>query len=675
MEEKTIRVLLVEDNPGDARLIQELLSEKGSGSFHLDRADRLDKGLERLASADADLVLLDLSLPDSQGLDTLGAVLAAAPQVPVIVLTGLDDEAVALEAVRRGAQDYLVKGQIDSGLLCRAARYATKRKQIERALRESEERFRDLAELLPETVFEADLDGRLTFANRNVYTTFGYTPEELTGGLSILDMLTPEDRPETGTIIVRLLAGEEIGGFERTALKKDGTKFPIQVYAARIMRQGRPAGIRGLVIDITERKRVEQALQQANRRLAELASVDEVTGIWNRRRFLEMLDHEFQRIRRHEADLSLVMIDLDHFKAVNDTHGHAFGDQVLREVAATLKAAARSSDIVARYGGDEFMVLMPDTDTAQAEKAAERIRAMVAGKELSDDPRSVRLTLSIGLATAEPNVGDSPDDLVRLADEALYAAKTAGRNAVRAWGQVCRDQQHAVPSRRAAIEKIQKRVEHFSQRSKEMFMESIQGLVRALEARDEYARSHSENVTRYAVGMAEAMGLDPAETEVVRRAAMIHDIGKIGVPDAILRKPAALTPSERRVMEQHALIGVRILENLKFLDAEIPIVRHHHERWDGSGYPDGAAGPDIPAGARILAVADAFDAITSPRVYRPARRVADALRILVEESGKQFDPAVVDALIRWTIKVNGDLQKHGDVSAQDLLQAAATVAG
>jgi putative nucleotidyltransferase with HDIG domain len=205
-----------------------------------------------------------------------------------------------------------------------------------------------------------------------------------------------------------------------------------------------------------------------------------------------------------------------------------------------------------------------------------------------------------------------------------------------------------------------------------MFIQSIWGLAQALEARDPYTKSHSENVMRYAVGIAETLGTGQADVHLIRRAAMMHDIGKIGVPDAVLRKPGDLNQGDREVMERHPLIAIRILDQMRFLEREMPIVRHHHERWDGGGYPDGIAGPAIPTGARILAVADAFDAITSNRIYRNARGLPDAVNVLTEESGKQFDPEAADAMRRWIRRVERELKLVGKLTSQQLLATQKT---
>jgi len=546
MDEEPIKVLLIEDNPGDARLIEEALAERGEGGFHLRWADDLAKGLDCLDGQAPDVVLLDLSLPCTRGLDTLASVLERSQDVPVIVMTGLDDESLAVEAVRRGAQDYLVKGQTGWALLRRAIHYAIQRKETQAQL--------------------ADANARL---------------------------------------------------------------------------------------------------EEANRRLAQLATTDELTGLWNRRYFLDVLSRECRRTARTGGDLALAMIDIDHFKAVNDTYGHAFGDRVLQSVAGHLGREARVTDIAARYGGEEFMVLMPDTDASRAATAGDRLRRRIAEAPLPEGLRAARVTVSVGVASLDGAV--DPTGLLRHVDEALYAAKQAGRNCTRTWTEISRDQDQEVVTQTEEVTDLQRRMAALGFQAKDAFVQSVRGLVQALEARDPYTRHHSENVTRYAVAIAEQMGLDPEAVSVIRRAARVHDIGKIGVPDDLLRKQGELDERQRRAMRNHVLIGVHILEQLRFLERELPLVRHHHERWDGKGYPDGISGHAIPRGARILAVADAFDALTSERPYSRAVDVAEALRVIIEEAGTQFDPEVVDALIACIRRTARETGKAADLTPQDVL--------
>jgi diguanylate cyclase (GGDEF)-like protein/PAS domain S-box-containing protein/putative nucleotidyltransferase with HDIG domain len=547
-----------------------------------------------------------------------------------------------------------------------AARTAQIRK-LASELGQAEVKFRTLVQLLPETVFELDERGRVTFVNHNGLANFGYADEDVARGLECAMVLAPRDRERAIADLGRALAGEKIAGVEYLALRKNGTTFPITVYSSAIVQDGRAVGIRGIAIDVTDRKKVEELLRQANSRLEELATTDELTGLWNRRRFAQMLKTEIDRARRRDAPLALVMFDIDQFKSVNDTYGHSFGDLVLREVAKTLQVSARSTDIVARYAGDEFMFLMPDTTIEAAVSAAERIRRRLDARRLSDGRRAVRVTISAGIGALEPGGPEAADGLVRQADGALYAAKHAGRDCVRTWAQIGRDPPAGPAVDAQAVEQLRRRVAALSRRSRELFVRGIRGLVHAQETRDPYSKFHSENVAHYAACIARAMGMDAQHVATICRAALVHDIGKIGVPDGILWKPGSLTSDERHLMQQHVTAGVRILDQMRFLEREIPIVRHHHERFDGHGYPDSVSGEAIPLGARILAVADTLDALTADRPYRTARPVHEALQTIVEEAGRQFDPTVVDALLEWVCATRASLGGDVDVTVANLL--------
>jgi len=397
---------------------------------------------------------------------------------------------------------------------------------------------------------------------------------------------------------------------------------------------------------------------------------DMLTKVGSRRLFEAKLEAELARSRRYHRPFCVAMVDLDYFKLVNDRYGHAVGDEVLCQFAQALADEKRDSDVLARYGGDEFLLLMPETETPGALSAMERIRCRTESLVF---PNGLTVTVSGGVVQFTPDGAVPAEKLVRFADLALYEAKRKGRNRILQWsGDTPEMQGQHVDQER--IDELQLRLADVSARSKEVFVQSIWGLVQALEARDKYTKSHSENVMRYGVGLAETMGMRPGEVDVVRRAAMIHDIGKIGVPDNILRKAGPLTDDERLIMQQHPLIGVGILDQMRFLERELPIVRHHHERWDGTGYPDRLADTAIPLGARILAVADSFDAITSDRVYRRSRSINEALQILADEAGTQFDPNAVEAMLRWVESLVAKLPPGKEATPADLLGACEAAA-
>jgi len=392
---------------------------------------------------------------------------------------------------------------------------------------------------------------------------------------------------------------------------------------------------------------------------------DPLTGVGTRKMFEESLEAECERSSRYHRPFCLAILDVDNFKTVNDELGHATGDQVLREVAQVLNQEKRSTDILARYGGDEFAMLLPETELDAAVPVFDRMRNKVQAISL---PQGYGVSLSGGVAEQLPEEQEPASELFRRADLALYEAKKAGRNCTRTW----RDASDRLGRDRfvksQVVQQLQGQVNELSAKVRDDFVETLWGFVRAIEARDPYTSHHSENVMRFAVGIAEAAGMSAEEVDVVRRAAMIHDIGMIGVPDAILRKPGKLTPDERAIMEQHPRVGVHILQEMRSLEREIPIVRHHHERWDGQGYPSSISGTRIPRTARILAVADALDGITSDRSHRCLRPLHEAVRIIRREAGAQFDPEAVEGLARWIETVAQRLGRPFDqVTTQDLL--------
>jgi diguanylate cyclase (GGDEF)-like protein/putative nucleotidyltransferase with HDIG domain len=391
---------------------------------------------------------------------------------------------------------------------------------------------------------------------------------------------------------------------------------------------------------------------------------DALTGVGSRRLLEKKLEVECARAKRYKRPFSVAILDLDNFKTINDVFGHAMGDHALKQLAECMKGQKRVPDVLARYGGDEFVILMPETEANDAKTFLERIRAKVQEIHVLEN---ISMTVSCGIAQSKPDFSDSTSGVIRRADLALYEAKSAGRNCVKVWNKQMSQALKAGDIEFERIKKLKRRVAGLSEQAEKMFIQSIWGLVQALEAKDPYAKKHSENVMHYAVGIAEMMNISPRQLDVLRRAAMIHDIGNIGIPDAILSKPGRLTPHERKIIEQHPLIAVRILDKMSFLEQEIKIVRSHHEKWNGRGYPDGLLNTSIPVGARILAVADTFDALISNRAYHNPRSVAEALEILSDSSGYDFDPQVVKALVMWTEKVNNQRESVDQLTPEHLL--------
>ncbi len=391
---------------------------------------------------------------------------------------------------------------------------------------------------------------------------------------------------------------------------------------------------------------------------------DALTGVGSRKLLEDRLQAEAARAKRYKRPFSVAIIDLDNFKTINDILGHATGDEALKKLAVCMKQQKRTPDVLARYGGDEFVILMPETKAEDALILMERIRAEVQKIYIAE---KISMTISCGIAQDLPESNDSSSDVIRRADLALYEAKSAGRNCVKLWNK---NMSKILSPDDIEIEKIKnlrRRVAGLSEQAENMFIQSICGFVQALEAKDPYVRRHSENVMYYCTGISKAMGFTGKKIEIIKRAAMIHDIGKIGVPDAIIAKPDRLTPREQSVIEQHPLIAVRILEKMSFLEEEVAIIRAHHEKWNGQGYPDRLSKTAIPAGARILAVADCFEALTSERYYHKARTIDQAIEILIDSSEYDFDPDVVKGLLSWIKELQAQIGRK--VMTEDLIDS------
>jgi diguanylate cyclase (GGDEF)-like protein/putative nucleotidyltransferase with HDIG domain len=358
--------------------------------------------------------------------------------------------------------------------------------------------------------------------------------------------------------------------------------------------------------------------------LYDASRTDPLTLLTNRRGHRETLDLELERARRGDAPLALLMGDLDHFKEVNDRCGHQVGDAALRRAATVFAEAKRKLDAVARVGGEEFALVLPNTNAHEAFAVAERIRCRLR-EEFAEDPAT--LTISFGVA-AFPEHAETAGALLRTADEALYAAKGNGRDMSVIYSAALGELRDDAGSRDIAAER---------------FLAVVLDLAEAVDQRFSGSARHCETVARYCEMMARELGSSKQRTERVRLAGMLHDIGKVGVPNGILGKPGRLDEEELLIIRRHPELGAQILEHDSLADVREWVLAHH-ERPDGSGYPFGLKGEEIPLEARIVAVADAFEAMTSNRSYRLAMPQEDARVELSRCAGAQFDPQVVAAL-------------------------------
>ncbi|MDO8587493.1 MAG: diguanylate cyclase [Armatimonadota bacterium] len=385
------------------------------------------------------------------------------------------------------------------------------------------------------------------------------------------------------------------------------------------------------------------SLKESQNRLLKRANTDGLTGLYNHRYFQERLNQELKRALRYGRPLSLIMIDVDGFKTINDTMGHPAGDTILQKIAETISENVRDIDIPTRYGGDEFAIILPETELQEAMQTAERIRGVLDGTarsraENAENPEETgglphNVTVSVGVAVC-PKHAKQRDSLLAAADIAMYHAKHVSQNAVCGYDDV--------PGAGSSMDPC--RIHAFLQSAS---VATIAALAAAVDAKDHYTKGHSESVAKYAVAIANELHMSDEEKFSVRIAALLHDVGKIGMPDTILKNPGALSAEQRQIVRDHPSVGESIVKQVPQLQKILPGILYHHERYDGAGYPCGLLGDHIPLLARIICVADSFDAMTSNRPYREAMTTDVAIAQLRASTGKQFDPRLVDAFIRW----------------------------
>jgi len=362
-------------------------------------------------------------------------------------------------------------------------------------------------------------------------------------------------------------------------------------------------------------------------KVEERARTDELTGLLNRRALDELIISEISRHSRYGGVFSISILDLDFFKAFNDKYGHLAGDKVLRQIGNIIKSTIRGTDQAFRYGGDEFAILLPQTTIEAAYEVAERLRSRVA---LEVEAGDVPITASLGLATW-PIDGIGANAIIAVADAALYHAKRSGGNQIQCVSE--------------SLPFLDDTIVGYEDSEDSEALSTIYALAATVDAKDHYTRSHSKKVSEYAIALAEALNLEPEEISRLEACALLHDIGKISISGEILTKWDKLTAKEWEGIKVHPQVGATIARHARQLAPCIAGILHHHERYDGGGYPKGLKGEDIPLEARILAIADAFAAMTSPRPYSEALPCEEALEEMKRGAGKQFDPKLVEVFL------------------------------
>jgi diguanylate cyclase (GGDEF)-like protein/putative nucleotidyltransferase with HDIG domain len=492
--------------------------------------------------------------------------------------------------------------------------------ELERELKESRERssaFTRIVESIDHHVYINEIlpgGGRRTlFSGPGRDRLLGGVPADGDWGRAWIEAVHPDDRARYAEHTARYLRGE-MSEVRCRLIGLDGvTRWIIGGGMPR--RDGDRLIVEGIVRDATAEVGAEERLREA-------ARTDSLTGLFNRRHFSEVLEAELARSRRNDLTPGLLLIDVDHFKSVNDQYGHQIGDAVLIEIAARLRHTVRAYDTVARWGGEEFIVLAPVVSDEQGlREMCESLTRSVGERRIEIAGRTLETTVSIGAVLADPSA--SHEEITDQADRALYAAKRLGRNRARLFSELTANDLAAEEPEAIRL---------------------AEALSLSAGVREQMAERHAEEVARLSGAIARELALPDDMVLRCRLGGWLHDIGKVAIPDHILIKPGPLDEAEWQVMQTHSEVGEQLVRRIQSVGSAALAVRHHHERVDGSGYPDALAGNAIPLEARVVAVADAYSAIVAERPYRRARTSQEALTELRSQAGKHHDRLVVEAL-------------------------------
>lgn len=515
--------------------------------------------------------------------------------------------------------------------------------------------FAALAEALPNIVL-IFADGSIIYANRRCEDLLQYSTSELSSPqFNDVRLFAEDRRPVAAEAIHRCAQTGEATSFESRMLTRTGHFRDVSVDLKKIDCAGK-AAVLAVVTDMTDTKRAEAALRFLNRELTEsnhklkqMVFTDSHTGLYNHHYLEEILAAEFARAKREHSALSVIMLDIDYFKSINDLYGHKFGDQVIKQFADRLRRIVRKYNSVVRYGGEEFVVISPETGHAPALHMAQRLLDAVNLDTFGTKRDSVKLKLSIAVVTYPDDGTPKALDMIAFAERILNKAKEMGGNRVFSSADLKKNIRQNAARKNAQdpdVQYLQHKIDRLNKRANENLIEAIFAFARTIECKDHYTGEHVEKTVRYATKLAEKLGLNTDDVLLIKQAAMLHDLGKIGVSERILLKPAKLSAKEFEAIKEHPQIGADIIRPIHMLHDIVPLIMYHHERWDGKGYPLGLKGEEIPVGARVIALADTYQALTSNRPYRKAFNKGRALEIIEEASGTQFDPHIASTFLR-----------------------------
>lgn len=662
-----LNILLVEDHADQAIVVERVL-RRHQPEWRVTVVGSGQACVDLLANDSFPIVILDYSLPDMNGLDVLEAITTTHPEAAVVMVTGRGDEQIAVRAMKQGAADYLSKAGEYLTTLPTVVEKVLEQGRLKRALAESQRRLSDLSRISLDLSVAGDLDraaqiladgARLLTRSGVGLTLFldpitGLVERVRTSGLKLVESLVHTSIEGRGILGVPLTT-EGAAVFRQLSDQFDPQAMPVHTpiiesaivlpirssqHTAGLILVGNPdpewpyhqgehaEGLLSLALHAAGVIQTLRSVEDARRQ----AITDGLTGLYNHRECQRRLGEETERAQRYARELSVLMIDVDHFKGVNDAYGHQVGDLVLRQVAKGVLKELRQVDIATRYGGEEFLVVLPETGGEAATAVADRmVRAIAANDLPMPSGRTVPLSVSVGVASF-PEDGEDRESLIAAADHALYLAKASGRN------RACR-------YRRTDLGRIVSESEIIRAAVTDPTVNVLKHLAEAVDAKSAYTRGHSSEVTRYAMAFADHLALTDDQREGLQIAALLHNVGAVGVPDRILAKPGPLSDEERRVIQAHPGLAELLGREAPRFKGVAQAILYHHERWDGHGYPRGLVGEEIPRLARVLALVEAYQAMISARPYRRRLTRQEAIQELRACAGTQFDPHLVERFI------------------------------
>ncbi len=618
-----MRALIIEDSVDDAELVVREL-ERAGYDLTWKRVETAEDMASTLKEENWDIVLSDYDLPCFSGPAALELLKNHNYDIPIIIISGKIGEEAAVDTMRAGASDYIMKDRLTrlSPAVSRELKEAEERrksKEAVKALQESEERYQTLVGMSPEAILLFGLEGDIAYASPKAIELYGYNTSDDLVGFSALELLEPEERKQGEASFKKILEGESLQGYTANQLKSDGSTFVGESNITVIKDlDGKPVSVITITRDITATKRAEEELRRRS-------ITDELTGLFNRRHFYKVIEDQISGITRNGGILSLIMIDLDGFKDYNDRFGHLNGDEVLVSFAQVIKRRSGEGSMVFRFASDEFIMVLPSTDANKSRKIAEQIQKdwqELTSVSFFASPSN--FTFSAGIAQY-PQDSETIDGLMFLSDSALYLTKRNGG---------------------ATVALVSELESTFLNIPDIATMDQVYALAATVDAKDPYTFGHSKRVASLSDQVSQIINLPKKEQLQLHSAALLHDIGKLSIPDVVLRKSESLSRDEWRLMKRHCAEGARIVGHVKDLLDIVPIILYHHEWYNGTGYPAGLLGDRIPRCARIISIADAYDTMTTVRPYRDVIAHEQALEEIKRCTKTQFDPDLADVFCR-----------------------------